>query len=110
MKVFAQTLNLKDDPKVIEKYKEYHRNVWPEVLNSLKKVGIADMKIFLHGRRLFMYMETTDEFVPEVDLPRYLEQDPKCQEWEDLMGEFQESVPGAAPGEKWSMMEQVFQL
>ena len=110
MKVYAQTLNLKDDAEVIEKYKAYHRDVWPEVLNSLKKVGITDMKIFLHGRRLFMYMETTDAFVPEIDLPRYLEQDPKCQEWEDLMGEFQEPVPEAKPGEKWSMMEQVFQL
>jgi len=57
-----------------------------------------------------LVMETEDEFIPEVDLPRYLEQDPRCQEWEDLMGEFQEPVPAAKPGEKWSMMEQVFKL
>ena len=110
MKVYAQTLNLKDDPVIIEKYKDYHQNVWPEVLAALKYVGILDMKIFLHGRRLFMYMETKDEFIPEVDLPRYLEQDKRCQEWEELMGDFQEPVPEAKPGEKWSMMEQVFKL
>jgi len=34
MKTFAMTLNLKDDPKVIEKYKGYHRTVWPEVLKG----------------------------------------------------------------------------
>ncbi|MEM1134583.1 MAG: L-rhamnose mutarotase [Bacteroidota bacterium] len=110
MKVFAQTLNLKDDPEVIEKYKVYHSDVWPEVTSALKEVGILEMKIFLLGRRLFMYMTTTNEFVPEIDLPKYLTLDPRCQEWEDLMGEFQEPVKDAKPGEKWAMMEQVFDL
>jgi L-rhamnose mutarotase len=36
---FGMSLNLKDDPQVIEKYKEYHRHVWPEVEQTLKSVG-----------------------------------------------------------------------
>ncbi|HIA69171.1 TPA: L-rhamnose mutarotase, partial [Candidatus Poribacteria bacterium] len=31
MKAFGLTINLREDPQIIEKYKEYHRNVWPEV-------------------------------------------------------------------------------
>jgi len=104
------TVNLRDDPVVIARYKRLHEHVWPEVQNALRTVGILDMKIWLLGRRLFMYMETVDGFDPAVDFPRYLELDPRCQEWEDLMGEMQEAVAEAAPDEKWTQMEQVFEL
>ena len=36
MKAFGLTINLREDPQIIEKYKEYHRNVWPEVEQALK--------------------------------------------------------------------------
>ena len=36
MKHYGLTLNLKNDPSVIEKYKAYHRDAWPEVLAALK--------------------------------------------------------------------------
>lgn len=108
MKSLAMTVNLKNDPKIIQEYKEFHAAVWPEVLSSLKQVGVIDMKIYILGRRLFMTCEVEDRFIPEVDFPKYLELDPKCQEWEDLMGTFQEPVEDAQPGEKWAKMEEVF--
>ena len=37
------TVDLKDDPAVIAAYKEHHRRVWPEVLSSLRAVGIRHM-------------------------------------------------------------------
>ena len=110
MKNLAFTVNLKDDPAIIEKYQEYHANVWPEVLDALKKVGVIDMKIFILGRRLFMYSEVEDDFDPEVNFPRYLSLSPVCQEWEDLMSTFQEPVKDAKDGEKWAQMKQIFQL
>lgn len=110
MKDFAQTVNLKDDPEVIRQYEHYHTSIWPEVLASLKQVGILDMKIYRLGRRLFMFMQTEDDFDPEVDLPRYLTLHPRCQEWEDMMGTFQEKVPEAQPNEKWAMMKKVFEF
>ena len=110
MKAFGLTLNLKDDPEGIETYKEYHRNVWPEVEAALKTVGIRSMRIFLLGRRLFMHMETGDDFIAEVDFPRYLEQHPRCKEWEDLMNGYQEKVPEAGEDEWWAGMEEVYSL
>ena len=110
MKQYALTLNLKDDPALIEKYKEYHRAVWPEVLKSLQAVGITDMQIYLLGRRMFMVMRTVDTFDPATDFARYLQLDPRCQEWEDLMGQFQEPVPEAEAGEKWAAMECVYDM
>lgn len=109
MKTFAMTLNLKDDPKVIEKYVEYHRAVWPEVLESLRGIGISKMKIFLHGRRLFMYLEARDDFDLGRDFPRYMKSQ-RAGEWDALMRQFQEPVPGAKAGEWWAAMEEVFDL
>ena len=56
-----------------------------------------------------MYMETTDEFDPLVDFPRYTE-DPKAQEWDELMRTFQQRAPEASPDEWWALMEPVFEL
>lgn len=110
MKSYAQVLDLKDDPDVIEKYKEYHRNVWPEVLESLRDVGIQKMKIFLLGNHLFMYYEAPDSFDPQRDFQSYTERNPKAKEWNDLMATFQRKVPGAAPDDWWTPMELVFDL
>ena len=107
---FGLTLNLKDDPDVIEQYKTYHRNVWPEVLDSLREVGITQMDIYLLGNRLFMAIDTVDDFDPVHDFPRHLEIHPRCREWDVLMRNFQERVPEAKPGEWWATMEQVFEL
>ena len=109
MKSFGMTLNLKDDPDVIDKYKEHHRAVWPEVIAALKGIGITRMDIFLKGRRLFMYLEAGDDFDPGRDFPRYMES-ARAREWDELMRTFQEPVPGAKPGEWWASMEKVFDL
>ena len=34
----------------------------------------------------------------------------KVQEWETLMWNYQQALPGALPGEKWKIMESVFSL
>ena len=109
MKSFAMTLNLKDDEEIIERYKEYHRAVWPEVLEGLRGTGILKMKIFLRGRHMFMYLEAPDEFDLDRDFPRYMEAS-RAKEWDALMREFQEPVADASPGEWWAAMEEVFDI
>ena len=110
MKAFGLTINLREDPQIIEEYKEYHRAVWPEVEQALKTVGVTSMKIFLLGRRLFIYIETTDNFVVDRDFSKYLEQHPKCAEWDAYMRTYQEKLPEAIEDEWWATMEQVYEL
>jgi L-rhamnose mutarotase len=110
MKSYAMALDLRDDAEVIERYKEYHRAVWDEVLEGLRSLGISKMKIFLRGSRLFMYLETPDDFDLERDFQRYTEASPRAAEWDALMREFQVRVPDAKPGEWWAAMEEVFDL
>ena len=109
MKIHGLTVNLKDDPEVIEKYKEYHRKPWPEVMESLRASGVLDMKIFLLGRRMFMYLVTTDEFGSETEAAAGGDPHPQVDKWNELMNSFQEAVP-ESPGTLWAPMEQVFDL
>jgi L-rhamnose mutarotase len=103
------TLDLKDDPALIEEYKRYHQKVWPEIVRSIKESGVEDMEIYLHGTRMFMIMEVNERFSFEAKAKADLG-NPKVQEWENLMWKFQKPLAGARPGEKWMPMERVFKL
>ena len=109
MKYIGLTIDLKDDPRLIAAYKEHHRHVWPEIEASLRRAGIQRSRIFLLGRRMFMYMELTDDGEGASYVQRYLEE-PKAGEWEKLMAPFFEVVPEAKPGETWALMEPIYGL
>ena len=110
MKCFGLTLNLRDDPQVIERYKAYHRAVWPELLERAREQGILKSRIFLLGSRLFMYVETTDDFELSRALVPAAEEDPRVREWDDIMRGLQERVPEARSDEWWAEMELVHEL
>ncbi len=109
MKAFGLTLMLRDDPAAIERYKEYHRHVWPEVKARIRACGIREMRIFLLQRRMFMYIKTEDAFDPATDFAR-INEAPRSLEWDTVMRSLQELAPEAGPGEWWALMEQVFDL
>lgn len=106
---FCFALDLKDDPKLIEEYERYHEAVWPDILQSLKNSGIVDMEIYRVLNRLFMIIEGNEEFSFE----KKMEMDranPKVREWEELMWNYQQGLPGLAAGEKWMPAKLVFKL
>ena len=107
MQSFALALCLQDDAAKIETYKREHRRVWPEVIAKLHDVGVERMQIFLIGRRLFMYLDTTDDFEPRSAFANVME-DPKSREWNEWMMTLQEKAPEAAPTDWWAPMERVF--
>ena len=106
---FCLALDLKDDPGLIAEYKHYHQHVWPEITESIRQSGILDMEIYLLGARLFMIMEVTENFSFEAKTEAD-RQNPKVQEWENLMWRFQKALPESKPGEKWIPMERIFKL
>lgn len=110
MKRFAQTVLLKDDPQIIDEYERYHANIWPEVVKGSYKSGIRRTFIYRFGRQLFMFLETVDDFDWELDAPKYMENNPKAVEWDNMMADFQEPVPGAPTGSKWVRMDEIFAL
>jgi L-rhamnose mutarotase len=109
MKRYCFTLDLKEDPKLIAAYEAYHKNVWPEVIQSIKDSGIHVMEIYRLGNRLFMIMEVDESFSFEKKEQRDAE-NPKVQAWEKLMWNYQQALPFAKPGEKWLLMNKIFEL
>jgi L-rhamnose mutarotase len=101
------TLCLQDDLEKIEEYKRYHESVWPEVLAQIRAIGIQRMQIFLRGRRMFMYIDTDDDFDLRSAWARRMK-DPKSVEWDQFMATLQERAPEATPDEWWAEMERVF--
>jgi L-rhamnose mutarotase len=103
-------VDLKDDPDVVDSYTAHHRRVWPEVLRSLRRAGIDDMRIYLLGRRLVMIVDTADGLDFRRCFATHVASSPRVAEWEALMQSMQEPPPGGRPGEWWAVMQPVFQL
>ncbi len=109
MKRYCFALDLKDDEPLIAEYEAYHKNVWPEILASIKESGIHHLDIYRTGNRLFMIMETADNFSLEEKALADIA-NPKVQAWETLMWKYQQALPNAKLGEKWVLMDLLFSL
>lgn len=109
MKRYCQTLKLRGEKGLIEAYIAEHKNVWPEIQQGIREVGILDMQIYIHENLLFMIVDTVDEFDWVKDNER-LATLPRQAEWERYMAKFQDADEGAASNEKWVLMNKIFQL
>lgn len=111
MKKYCLAVDLKDDPELIKEYEHWHRpeNTRPEIMKSISDSGITNMEIYRVGNRLFMIMETIDDFSFESKAAMD-NADPKVQDWENFVWKFQQPLPWAKEGEKWVLMEKIFQL
>lgn len=111
MKKYFLALDLRDDPEFIKEYERLHKpeNARPEITESILASGITNMEIYRTGNRLFMIMETDDNF--DFGAKAKMDADnPKVQEWEQLMWQFQKPLEWAAPGEKWVLMDQIYKI
>jgi L-rhamnose mutarotase len=108
-KRYCLALDLKDDPKLISEYEQYHKKVWPEIVKSIKDSGIDRLEIYRAFNRLFMIMDVNNEFSfekkAELDASNA-----KVQEWESLMWNYQQALPGVEAGGKWKLMDKIFEL
>lgn len=110
-KRYCLTLDLKDDPRLIAEYKQYHApgKAWPEITKSIRAAGIEHMEIYLLGTRMFMIIDANEHFSFEAKAEADL-LNPKVQEWEKLMWKYQQPLPQATNGEKWMLMQRIFEL
>lgn len=104
MKRFGQVIKV--EPSKIEEYKEYHKKVWPGVLDMIKKCNIRNYSIFLKDDYLFAYFEYSGEDF-EGDMSKMAD-DPTTQKWWAIMKPMQKPLDNGENGEWWSNMEQVF--
>jgi L-rhamnose mutarotase len=109
MKRYALALDLKKSPKLIAEYERYHERIPEAIEKSIREAGITNLEIYRIGTRIFMILETTDDFTFEkkgaMDASN-----PDVQAWEALMWKFQKPLKEAKEGEKWIFMNKIFEL
>ena len=107
MKTFVLFCDLKNEPEAIEAYVECHKQVDPLILESIRIAGILEMSIYQWSNRLGMILKTNDSFSFEnkakLDLAN-----PRVQEWEAFLGQYQSNLPGTPPHWRWALTEQIF--
>lgn len=109
MRRYCLALDLVNDPDLIKEYEKYHEKVWPEIEASIFQGGIQSMQIYRIENRLFMIMEVDEYFDFEAKSAMDFV-NPKVQEWETLMWKYQKALPNSKPGEKWRLMDKIFEI
>lgn len=109
MKRYCLALDLKKDAQLIAEYEALHREVWPEVMANIRAAGIRSLEIYRVEDRLFMILDGDEDFSFEKKNAMDAANE-RVQEWEKLMWRYQQAIPSAKPGEKWVLMNKIFDL
>ena len=110
-KRYCKALKLENDSQLIAEYKKVHTpdEVWPEITQGMRDVGIIDMEIYILGNQLFMIMDTVADFNHDSAM-KELATKPRQSEWEAFVSRFQKTSADATADEKWQLMERIYKL
>lgn len=111
MKRYCQTLDLKEDEQLIKEYCYWHspEHIWPEIPEGIRAVGILNMEIYRLGTRLFMIVETPDDFDWDAAFAvwrRWISKRNGRTSWRSI----RKPLQGSSSSEKWQLMECMFKL
>lgn len=111
MKTYCFALNLQDDPELTAEYRRFHRpeQIWPEVVACIRDNHIVSEEIYLTRNQLFMILHTSDDYSLDAKADAD-SKNPFMRQWEALMLKYQKPLPRSKPGEKWQIMEKIFDL
>jgi L-rhamnose mutarotase len=88
-----------------EAYDQAHREVWPEMIEMLKRAGISEYSIFRRDNLLFLTFKAVDFEAAWSQFDR----DPVNLRWQEAMAPLFAPHP-VSPGERFPMMQEVFFL
>ena len=101
---YGMAVRLKDEKR--DYYIEKHANVWPEVLDELKKINVKNYSIFLKEDFMFGYLEYDgDSF--DKDMAQ-MQNIPIVEKWTKLMIDCFNPFPNNENNNSWVMMDQIF--
>jgi L-rhamnose mutarotase len=99
---------IKVRPEKLEEYKTLHADVWPGVLEMIRKCNIRNYSIYFKDGYLFSYFEYQGtDFEADMDK---MAADPTTREWWKLTDPCQEPLAKRKEGEKWAAMEEFFHM
>ena len=99
---------IKVKPDRLEEYKARHTQVWPDMLDALRRTGWHNYSLFLRDDGLlFGYFETPESFAAARE--GMLREEVNAR-WQDFMAPFFEGLAGAHADENFLQLEEVFHL
>ena len=91
---------------MLDEYKDHHRNVWPEMLDALRRNGWRNYSLFAReDGLLFGYFEAEEDF--QAALEGMSSEDANAR-WQEFMAPYFEIPPGAKPDQMMQELEEVF--
>jgi L-rhamnose mutarotase len=93
-------------PEHEAEYRRLHADVWPGVLEQIRRSGIVNYSIFLRDGLLFSYYEYVGDN-HAADLAA-MASDPETRRWWELTDPCQQPVDTAGAGQRWAPMTEVF--
>ena len=90
----------------IDEYKKHHKEVWPEMLDALRKNGWRNYSIFLKPNgTLFGYFEAETSF---EDSLQGMAKEAINSKWQEFMKPYFEDINESRPDESMMELEEVF--
>ena len=104
------TANLVEDEKMQQEYLNYHNTQfteWPEIAQGFCNADFQQLLVYKNGRQLMLVISIpADKTLDELN-PKTTENNPRVDDWNRIMGKYQEGIEGTAPGEKWVFLDKV---
>src|SRR4051812_50082355 len=91
----------------LEEYKRRHREVWPEMLEALRRTGWRNYSLFLREDGLLVGYLETDDFQAALDGMAKTDVNAR---WQAEMAPFFERLEGQRPDQAMATLEEVFPL
>lgn len=104
------TANLVADPAKQREYMQYHATQfqkWPEVAQGFCHASFQQLLVFRQGRRLVLVISIPKSESLDRLNPKTSENNPRVDDWNRLMKQYQEGLPGTKPGETWVFLKSV---
>lgn len=92
----------------VDEYERLHAEVWPAVLDRLRRSHMTNYSIFRMGDLLFSYLEYTGDDLEADDAA--IASDPATQEWWAICKPLQRPLPDRGDDEWWKGIPEVFHL
>ncbi len=98
------TANLVNDSKKQQEYLGYHATQfekWPEISNGFCNADFQQLRVFKNGKQLMLVISIPKGKKLEELNPKTTENNPRVNEWNQIMSDYQEGIEGTKKGETW---------
>lgn len=98
------TANLVANESLQQEYMQYHATQfqqWPEVSKGFCHAEFQQLLVFRNGRQLMLVISIPKGTSLDALNPKTTENNPRVNDWNNLMKKYQEGIEGTEKGETW---------